>query len=139
MHVRIGENDLRDVLKEVHQLKDEWFMLGIHLGLSAIHLKAIEMNFNYIPDRALTEMLLVWLKEDYNVLKDGHPTWRRLVEAVDSESVGMHLLAKKIASKHPTSTCMFTHLCFSVLPSTPSYSSSHTNSSTFSIMLSSCL
>ena len=56
-------------------------------------------------DQAFSEMLLVWLRHSYNVDKHRPPTWRRLVEAVDSDAGGNnHALAKKIASNHPTGT-----------------------------------
>ena len=44
------------------------------------------------------EMLQIFLKHRYNIEKYGPPTWRKLVEAVDSPAGGNnHSLAKKIA------------------------------------------
>ena len=52
--------------------------------------------------QCFTEVLLAWLRHRYKVDRHGLPTWRRLVEAVDSPSGGNnHALAKAIASQHP--------------------------------------
>ena len=53
-------------------------------------------------NRALNDVLLLWLRQKYNVGKFGRPTWRLLVEAVNKKTGGNnHDLAKQIASNHP--------------------------------------
>ena len=49
-------------------------------------------------DQAIIEVLLLWLRQDYNVQRYGPPTWRRLVEAVDRGN--NFALAIHIASRH---------------------------------------
>ena len=44
-------------------------------------------------------MVQVWLKQNYDTEKNGLPTWRKLVEAVDK--LGECALAKDIAAEHP--------------------------------------
>ena len=58
-------------------------------------------NYPHDVDQAFSQMLLIWLRRNYNVDKYGPPTWQRLVDAVDNVD---HALAKKIASKHPAGT-----------------------------------
>ena len=63
---------------------------------------AIQRAFRQDIPQAFTEVLKVFLKHRYNVEKYGPPTWRKLVEAVDSPAGGNnHALAKKIAEHHP--------------------------------------
>lgn len=81
---------------------ENYFNLGIEFGLPIQELSKIKKGFPHELDQAFSEMLQVWLKHSYNVERYGPPTWRRLVEAVDSEGGGNnHALAKKIASNHP--------------------------------------
>ena len=81
-------------------LKACYYELGIELGLPPQELTTIQYKTISHP---LTSVLLAWLSQRYNTEMHGPPTWRRLVEAVDSPSGGNnHELAKVIASKHPT-------------------------------------
>lgn len=78
--------------------------LGLALRLRDYDLKAISQAYpNECENEiALKEVLLVWLRQRYNVERFGPPTWRMLVEAVDNATGGNdHELAKKIASNHP--------------------------------------
>ena len=50
---------------------------------------------------AFTEILLMWLRQNYDVHKHGPPTWRNLMKAVDHPAGGNnHALAMIIADKH---------------------------------------
>lgn len=52
-------------------------------------------------DQAFDKILLGWLKQQYNTVKYGLPTWKRLVEAIDHSAGGSnHALAMKIAASH---------------------------------------
>ena len=63
---------------------------------------AVQKAFRQDIPQAFTEVLKVFLNHRYNVEKYGPPTWRKLVEAVDSPAGGNnHALAKKIAKDHP--------------------------------------
>ena len=95
-----GEDDLADVREEVFSIKATYYNLGLSLRLRISDLKTIRENCSNEGD-ALTDVLLLWLRKQYNTVQIGAPTWRMLVEAVDKESGGNdHKLAKKIAIKH---------------------------------------
>ena len=50
----------------------------------------------------LNNVLLVWLRQKYNVERFGTPTWRKLVEAIDDPAgANNHRLAKIISLHHP--------------------------------------
>ena len=47
------------------------------------------------------EVISTWLRQSYDVERHGLPSWRRVVEAVDSGAGGAnYVLAKEIASKY---------------------------------------
>ena len=99
-----GEDDLPDVLEEVHSIKSAHLPLGQWLRLSNDSLKDIHEAYpdESMANQALKDVLLLWLNQKYKVERFGPPTWRMLVEAVDKKTGGNnHELAKEIASNHP--------------------------------------
>ena len=85
--------------QELITIKAKYYELGIMLGLRPGDLAAIHRGNDI--DRAFTEILLTWLRHNYDVHKHGPPTWRNLVEAVDHPAGGNnHALATSIANKH---------------------------------------
>ena len=53
---------------------------------------------------AFSDVLLSWLRHRYNVDRFGPPTWRKLVEAVDSQT--NPALAAAIAARHPANSML---------------------------------
>ena len=97
-----AEDDLRDVRQEVADIKFTYYQLGRQLGLPPRELDSIRTAFYQLIDQAFDEVLLVWLRQSYQVERHGPPTWRRLVEAVDSPNGGNNpALAFAIANRHP--------------------------------------
>ena len=100
-----GEDDVMDVMEEVVSIKSVWFNLGKWLRLRKEDLEGISQSCpnESDHDKALEEVLLLWLQQKYNVEKFGPPTWKMLVEAVDKKTGGNdHSLAKEIALKYPS-------------------------------------
>ena len=88
-------------------IRDSYYSLGRSLRLLTDDLKAIREAYPSESDaeQALEDVLLLWLRQKYNVKKFGPPTWRMLVEAVDKKAGGNnHDLAEEIASNHPAGT-----------------------------------
>ena len=95
------EDDFREVYREVVSIKSYYYQFGIELGLPLREMDAVQKAFRQDILQAFTEVLKIFLKHRYNVQKYGPPTWRKLVEAVDSPAGGNdHALAKKIAERH---------------------------------------
>ena len=95
----VGEDDFRDVYRELITVKAKYYELGIMLGLRPGDLVAIRKGNDI--DQAFTEIILKWLQQNYDVRKHGPPTWRNLVEAVDDPAGGNnHALAMRVADKH---------------------------------------
>ena len=71
------------------------------LGLSANELESIRLKSLGDPELAMGEVISTWLRQSYDVERHGLPSWRRVVEAVDSGAGGCnYVLAKEIASKY---------------------------------------
>ena len=102
LYFSLAENDLRVVCQEVVGIKSTYYQFGKELGVPPGELDSIRKQFHHDHDQAIDEVLLLWLRQRYDVKKHGVPTWRMLVEAVDKKSGGdNHELAKQIASNHP--------------------------------------
>ena len=81
-----------------------YFALGRSLRLRNDDIGAIRKDCSNESghEQALNDVLLLWLKREYNVERFGPPTWRMLVEAVNKRSGGNNQeLAKQIALNHP--------------------------------------
>ena len=97
-----AEDDFHEVYHELENIKARYYHLGIALGLPPGELEAIRKAHSQDMEVALTQVLLLWLRQQYNVEKFGRPTWQKLRKTVDGEN---HTLAEKIAEKH----CMCHH------------------------------
>jgi hypothetical protein len=90
------------VYSEVVGIQSNYYQFGIQLGLPLREIEAVQKAFRQDIPQAFTEVLQIFLKHRYNIQEYGPPTWRKLVEAVDSPAGGNnHALAKKIAEHHP--------------------------------------
>ena len=93
------EDDFRDICRELVSIKAKYYQLGVELGLPAGELDAIRKD--YAVDQAFNEVILRWLRQQYNVARFGHPSWKRLGEAVKSPIGGNNpALAVEIAASH---------------------------------------
>ena len=97
---------MSDIMEEVLDIKSMYFALGRSLRLRNDDLQAIRKEYpnesGHDAEQALNDVLLLWLKKEYNEERFGPPTWRMLVEAVNKKSGGNNYeLAKQIASNHP--------------------------------------
>ena len=89
-------------MSEVLSRKASYYALGRALRIEAGELEAIHRQYQSTDfDMALNQVLLLWLRQKYNVQKFGRPTWRMLVEAVENRAgTNDPALAQKIALKH---------------------------------------
>ena len=80
-----------------------WKAIGTGLGIDSGRLDAIqESNFGNSKN-CLLEMLICWLRRNYNVEKFGEPMWQAVVKVVAYPAAGDNCaLALSIAGKHPS-------------------------------------
>ena len=61
---------------------NEWFELGIHLGLKHSTLKRIEGENQRAVSRCKIDMIQAWLRKEDQVIEKCGPTWRQLIHAL---------------------------------------------------------
>ena len=104
MFTLLAEGDLSDVCQEVVGIKSRYYQFGIALGLLSGQLDTIRTAYHQLNDQAFYQVLLLWLRQSYDYQRHGRPTWRKLVEVVDSPNGGSDpTLAMAIANRHPVS------------------------------------
>ena len=98
----VAEDNLQEVKVAVIKLAAKARSLGLALGILASKLDTIRSKCISDPNEILTEVLHTWLKQAYDVEKHGQPSWRTLVQAVNSRAGGEDpALAREIADSHP--------------------------------------
>ena len=103
MYISLAEDDFHTVYSELVTVKANYYQLGIGLGLPPGELLAIRKGTQDI-EVAFSDVLLAWLRQRYNVDRFGPPTWRKLVEVVDSQT--NPALATDIAARHPATSML---------------------------------
>ena len=95
------EDDLLSVYREVLDLAINWMDVGLVLGLRHTDLKEISTTCRENPKKCLKEALAQWLKQKYDVDRNGLPTWKKLVEVAEDPIAGENpALATILARNH---------------------------------------
>ena len=76
------DNDLADVFETIEPVTSSWKRVGMHLRLPISKLDQIKGEMK----DCLMEMLKQWLNRNYDTVKYGEPSWRKLAEAVGHEN-----------------------------------------------------
>ena len=91
------DDDFADIVEAVESLAADWDKLAIKLHVKNDNIKVIRKDNPGDSQGCLHDALALWLKENYNTERFGHPSWRTLVEAVVKMD---NALACKIANEH---------------------------------------
>lgn len=93
-------DDLAQIIEDIHDAVDKWHNIGIQLGLHESDLKSIESNYPRQNDR-LREMICKWLQNKA-------ASWKKMVAALKSRTVGEAYLAEKLEEKYCKSAAQIT-------------------------------
>ena len=93
----LTSNDLAILVNELHEVRDKWYHLGVQLKVQLHDLDAFQTQYNNNPDKCLLKMLSHWL-----TMTPPPPTWQRVVDALNSPSIGKPLIADKIRRTYCT-------------------------------------
>ena len=85
-------DDLAQIIEDIHDAVDKWHNIGIQLGLHESDLKSIESNYPRQNDR-LREMICKWLQNKA-------ASWKKMVTALKSRTVGEAFLAEQLEAKY---------------------------------------
>lgn len=87
----VREVSLHELLIELKDV-DDWFELGVYLGVPDNKLREIQQDCHYMDiEECKMEMILLW--RQLNI-----PTWSAIVNAL--AEIGQHKIALEIASKY---------------------------------------
>ena len=88
-----GETDMVEISTYLGEMEAAKILnLGVVLGLSYIKLKDKMMSGTFLLD-----VIHSWLQKEDQVEKKGKPTWRNLVNALQSKGIGQTGIANEIA------------------------------------------
>ena len=94
----LGLEDLSDVQEELYVARTKWYKVGLRLKVPVDILDCIRKEFDDAGDQ-LCEAIKNWLKR-----VGVEPTWRALVDALRSQSVGESQLADRLEAKYCSTT-----------------------------------
>ena len=91
------DDDLPDVMDAVKSVAADWSKFALRLRLRSSDTATIGKDKHGDSEECLQAALTLWLKENYNTARFGHPSWRTLVAAVKDMDKA---LAIRIANAH---------------------------------------
>ena len=98
----LAEDDLADVTGALIGVESKYYSIGLAIGLRVHELDCIRANYGKDVQEALGQVMVAWFHLNYNSVRFGLPTWRKIVEVVHKVNGGNHCaLAKSIAANHP--------------------------------------
>ncbi len=96
-------------MDEIKEIAVRFHQLGQSLRIKKDKLDIIKQKYKDEPKDGLDAVIVAWVKQSYNVVRHGDPTWRLLVKAVAHPFGGSNCaLARKIAKNHPVHACQAT-------------------------------
>ena len=112
-HTLTEEDDLTDITEAMQDVASNFPLIGTALHLMSGDVKIIRKECVGDYRSGLEQVILMWLKQNYNVDRFGEPTWRKVVQVVDKPNGGNnHALAKKIAAAHQGDQLFFLFISF---------------------------
>lgn len=87
--------DMSEVYDLVYPVRTKWNSFGLQLKMNYDDLTAIKKECREDPEECLKELLSRWLKR-----ADPKPTWKALVKALKSKTVGFGGLAQEVKRKY---------------------------------------
>ena len=97
-----GEEDVFDMMTALVNLFHKWKEIGTALGLRIYILEIIEAKCRTNVRLALQEVMVEFLRKNYNCDRFGDPSWKSLAKAVAHPVGGADVtIAIEIASAHP--------------------------------------
>ena len=113
VYLILADDDARDVAEELKDVTAKCYEIGCALRIYQREMDKLEGLCRHEPVKALEKVIGHYLKQNYNTIKHGHPSWRKIVAAVSNSMGGCnHALAKKIAQNHQGTGVMYYYCVF---------------------------
>ncbi len=95
------EEDANIIFKAIGKKAAKYAEIGRNFGLAPSIIETIKENHPGDNSKALQDVILTWIRQDFNTTRFGVPSWRKVVEVISDFD---KLLAKKIAVDHFVNT-----------------------------------
>lgn len=95
--IYIDEDDWNVVIVECSFLASKWAQVGAYLGVSISTIDQIKYTSPGDSQQCLNEVLKAWISQNYNVMRFGTPSWKRLLRAISRVDFAF---SKHLAAKH---------------------------------------
>jgi len=92
--MELNPGDLITVLEKIHTASTKWCNIGLQLRVPKNTLDSLKVQFTD-PRECLRELLNEWLKQI-----DPTPTWKALIDALNSPTVGEGQLAEGLRTQY---------------------------------------
>ena len=94
----VTDKAINEIISQCHDVRADWWHLGISLGVLYSTLEAIEARHKGDVDRCLSVLISTWLRRAKGEVKENvRPTWKSLCESL---SYINGPLAETIAREH---------------------------------------
>ena len=107
LNTHIENDHWKDVCAAVSSVSPTSRELAKNLGLKPEDIASIFANFQLLDKDRLSEVIKYWLQWNFNVKKEGKPSWQTLAKAVHPINPS---LAESIAQKHKGNLCIYDSL-----------------------------
>ena len=85
---------MEEVYRDIYIVRSKWQSLGLELGILITDIDAIETECSGNLGRCLIKLISIWLKK-----ANPKPTWKSLIKALKSNTVGFEQLAELLDHK----------------------------------------
>ena len=93
-------DDLAKVYDAIYSVRSKWDNLGLQLGILGTDIDAVKRECRGDVGECLHKLLSMWLKK-----ADPKPTWKTLIIALKSKTVGFGSLAEELECKQVLGGC----------------------------------
>lgn len=94
----LTEDEARDVIEKILPAQNQSFQLGLKLKLPVYEVQSIHDQYQRPQDRLL-HIIIAFLRNDQPAAQH-RPTWRVIVDALKSKTVGFPALAREVEAAH---------------------------------------
>ena len=92
MDVILTEHDLKDIMEDTYEVISKWEVFGVQLGILQSRIDVISKDER--------EQVCCYQRMLYDCLKRGNCTWRGIIKALCTKTVGEDELARKLERKY---------------------------------------
>ena len=90
--VTLSSGDLKTLVNELHEVRADWYDLGVQLRMETHDLDAFRLENQNDTKKCLRQMLSLWLLQEF----PSPPSWERVADALSSPAIDRPTVTKRI-------------------------------------------